>query len=239
MSGLPDAPVAGGRALTFTVESASGFRPRTVRVSSCVIAGWTGRDPAALEHHIAELEALGIKRPATTPIFYRVAASRLTTDTVIEAVGGASSGEVEPFVLQDDGRLWVGVGSDHTDREVETYGITVSKQLCDKPVAPVLWPHDEVVAHWDQIVLRSFAVTGGRRELYQEGRLGAMLDPASLIARYAPGGRLEEGTLMFGGTFAAVGGIRPAEWFEFEMQDPVLGRAIQHAYAVTTLPIAG
>lgn len=228
-----------GCALELTFESRSSRETRNASVSQCVIAGWTGRDRAALEHHILELEGLGIKRPASTPIFYRVAARRLTTDPVLEAVGAASSGEVESFVLQHGGELWVGVGSDHTDREVETYGITVSKQLCDKPIAPVVWPHAEVAGHWDRILLRSYAVTAGRRELYQEGALAAMLDPAALIERYAPGGRLDEGTLMFGGTFAAIGGIRPADRFEFEIEDPVLGRSIRHGYDVVVLPIAG
>src|SRR5215470_20332233 len=53
-------------------------------IEQAVIAGWTGRDQAAVEKHIAELAVLGVKRPATTPIFYRVAASRLTTDDSIE-----------------------------------------------------------------------------------------------------------------------------------------------------------
>jgi hypothetical protein len=228
-----------GRTLTFSLQSRNGTEERAVTVAACVVAGWTGRDQAALEHHIAELEAMGVKRPASTPIFYRVAAARLTTDAVIEVVGEASSGEVEPVVLQLGDGLWVGVGSDHTDREAETVGVTISKQLCDKPIAPVLWPHAEVAGHWDRLVLRSFAVSAGKRELYQEGALAAMLDPPALIGRYSPDGRLAEGTLMFGGTFAAKGGIRPAERFEFEIEDPVLGRTIRHGYAIATLPVAG
>ena len=34
------------------------------------------------------------------------------------------------------GRIFVGLGSDHTDRKVEAYSVTVSKQMCDKPMAP-------------------------------------------------------------------------------------------------------
>jgi hypothetical protein len=44
---------------------------------------------------------------------------------------------------------------------------------------------------------------------------------------------------MFGGTFAAKGGIRPASRFEFELEDPVLKRSIRHAYDVITLPVWG
>ena len=38
---------------------------------------------------------------------------------------------------------------------------------------------------------------------------------------------------------AAIGGIRPAERFEVELEDPVLGRTLRHAYAVDALPVAG
>ena len=48
------------------------------------------------------------------------------------------------------GRIFVGTGSDHTDRKVESYSVTVSKQMCDKPIAPVLWDLDDVIGHWDQ-----------------------------------------------------------------------------------------
>jgi len=73
-----------------------------------------------------------------------VSASRLTTDETIEAVGESSGGEVEFVLLQHAGKLWVGTGSDHTDREVEKFGVTVSKQMCDKPIAPVFWAYDDV-----------------------------------------------------------------------------------------------
>jgi hypothetical protein len=204
-----------------------------------VIAGWTGRDPAAVEKHIQELEELGVKRPATTPIFYRVSAARLTTEATIEAIGEASGGEVEFVLLQHDGRLWVGAGSDHTDREVEKYGITVSKQMCEKPIAPLFWAYDDVAPHWDRLVLRSRVVENGKRTVYQEGGVTAMMDPAALIARHTSSGRLPEGTLMFCGTLAARGGVRPTGEFAFEFEDPVLGRKIAHAYRVRTLPILG
>jgi hypothetical protein len=38
-------------------------------------------------------------------------------------------------LLASGGKTYVTVGSDHTDRKVETYGVTVSKQMCDKPIA--------------------------------------------------------------------------------------------------------
>jgi hypothetical protein len=224
--------------LSLTLQDRSGTRSAEVAVSDVVVAGWTGRDAAAVEKHIRELEALGVKRPATTPIFYRVAASRLTIADSIEAVGESSGGEVEFVLLQHAGRMWVGAGSDHTDREVEKYGVTVSKQMCDKPVAPRFWAFDEVAPHWDRLMLRAHVTEGGRCLLYQEGPVAAMLDPRTLIARMGRG-PLPDGTVMFGGTLAAHGGVRATTEFAFEMQDPVLDRKIAHAYHVRTLPILG
>ncbi|HEX9463257.1 MAG TPA: DUF2848 domain-containing protein [Alphaproteobacteria bacterium] len=227
------------RTLSLSLQDKDGAPRRDVAIEHAVIAGWTGRDDAAVEKHIKELEELGVKRPATTPIFYRVSAARLTTDEVVEATGTQSSGEVEFVLLQTDGRLWVGVGSDHTDREVETYGVTVSKQMCDKPVAAVFWPYDSVAAHWDRLVLRSHIPENGKSVVYQEGPVAGMLDPRTLISRYTASGRLAERTLMFCGTHAVRGGIRPAERFDFELEDPVLGRKIRHGYAIRPLPVLG
>ncbi len=217
----------------------SSPRPLEVAINEVVVAGWTGRDAAAVEKHIRELEALGVKRPASTPIFYRVSAARITTGDLIEAVGENSGGEVEFVLLQHNGRLWVGAGSDHTDREVEKYGVTVSKQMCEKPIASTFWAFDEVAAHWDRLLLRSFVVEGGKRASYQDGSVAAMIDPRDLIKRYTGDGRLPEGMLMFCGTLAAHGGVRPTGEFAFELEDPVLGRKIAHAYRVRMLPILG
>jgi hypothetical protein len=209
-------------------------------VKKTVVAGWTSRDVEAMEKHIHELEEIGVPRPASTPMYYRVGASRITTAGKIQAAGGNSSGEVEFIMVNIDGKLWIGVGSDHTDRKVETYNITVSKQMCDKPVASVLWPWEELADHWDSLMLRSRVVIGGQSELYQDGRVASMRPPLELIERYvADGGEFAAGTVMFGGTLAAMGGIRPADSFEFEIIDAMLDRRISHAYDIEALPIVG
>ena len=224
----------------FTIETHQGRSGHRLAIRDLVVAGWTGRDKAKMEKHIVELEALGVKRPATTPVFYSVSAARLTAATDIQATGSASSGEVETIVIHDGEQVWVGLASDHTDREVETYGITVSKQMCDKPCAPVLWPMAELEEHWDQLILRAFIRENGARVLYQEGPVSGMLKPDDLIDRYrALGGRFGPGTAMLCGTHAAIGGVRPSTNFEMELEDPVLSRHIRHAYEVETLPVAG
>lgn len=207
------------------------------QVNRLVIAGWTGRNVVALEAHIRELEALGVARPKSTPIFYRVASSLLTIADSIDVIGNDSTGEIE-FVLYafHDG-LWIGVGSDHTDRKAETLGVTLSKQMCAKPVSPKIWRYDDVAPHWDRLVLRSFVHQGANRRLYQEGPVTTMRAPEELIRLHSGSEALPRGTAMFCGTVAVHGAIEAGEAFEMELEDPVLERKLTHVYQITKLPI--
>lgn len=211
--------------------------PREIK--HLVIAGWTGRNVEALEKHILELEALGVKRPKSTPIFYRVSADLLTTKPSIEVLGTGSTGEVEFVLFSLADGLWVGLGSDHTDRKAETIGVSLSKQMCAKPIAATAWRYDDVRAHWDQLMLRSDVRRGGERQLYQEGFVASMRTPDELIKLYTRDATLPVGTAMFCGTLAVHGNITFADRFEMELNDPVLGRTISHAYTISTLPDEG
>lgn len=226
--------------LTFEAETSNGTRQLDVVIDSLVIAGWTGRDPAAVEQHIAELAALGVPRPARTPMFYHVSNHLLTQSQDIQLMGGDSSGEAE-IVLLDlaDGR-WVGVGSDHTDRVAEAHGVTLAKQVCAKPVAGKIWPYDEVRGHWDELIVRSYAWRNGKRRLYQEGKAGALHSPEALLETLArEGGRARGNLALFLGTYAAIDGVRPADRFDFELEDPVLGRRITGTSTFEELAVAG
>jgi hypothetical protein len=209
----------------------------SVEIGDLVIAGWTGRDVAALNHHIEELRALGVMPPSKVPIYYRVGAHLLTQAPNVQVLGEDSSGEVEPVLVAAAGRLWVTIGADHTDRKVESYGIAVSKQMCAKPIGTVAWRFEEVEPHWDRLMLRSFIEEGGRRVLYQEGPLAKIREPRGLIGGWRGDPRLPEGAAMFLGTMPAIGAIRSSPNFEMELEDPVLGRKLAHGYHVQSLPI--
>jgi Protein of unknown function (DUF2848) len=221
--------------LSFRRCSLKGNDQVDVVPATLIVAGWTGRDEAALRHHIEELAAIGVPRPSSMPVFYRNSASNLTQADAIEVLGPDTSGEIEPVIVSLADGLWLGLGSDHTDRKAETSGIALSKQLCPKPLGRALWPLVEVADHWDQLLLRSFATIEGRRQKYQEGHLSAMRPPADLIERY--GKELARHTVMYCGTFAAIDGIRPASRFEMEMEDPVLGRTMAAAYDIRVMPV--
>ena len=212
---------------------------RTAAIDRLIVAGWTGRDLDAVEQHIAELAAVGVRRPATVPCFYRLGANLLTHAPAIDVAGCHSSGEVEVVLVSLAEGLYVGVGSDHTDRRVETYGVTVSKQMCPKPVSRELWAFGDIESHWDDLVLRSWVTRQGTRELYQEGPVTRMLAADDLIGRYlGRRGALPVGTAMYCGTLTVNGAIGGGERFEIELEDPRLKRTLHHAYAARCLEMA-
>jgi hypothetical protein len=206
-------------------------------VDHLVLAGWAGRNLAAVEAHIRELETLGTPRPTRTPVFYRVAASLLTSNDSIEVVGTETSGEVEFVLVRRDDGLWIGLGSDHTDRALERTNVALAKQICAKVVAPTLWRLVDLLSHWDDIALRSWTFRDGRREPYQDGTVAAILPPLELLAKYADFAEpIVVGGAMFSGTIATIHEIAPADEFEMELHDPLLNRRINHRYRIVTLP---
>ncbi len=217
-----------------------GSQPRQVAVefNTVIVAGWAGRDMAAIEHHIEELAAIGVPRPSSVPLYYRIAANQLTQDETVQALGEESSGEVETFVFAADGEMYVSIASDHTDRKLETYSVAMSKQVCVKPVARSAWRLADVADYWDELVIRSYIVENGVEVLYQEGPLASLRTPRDLIAGYTGGAAtLPEGAGMTCGTVGAIGGIRPSVDFTMELHDPRRQRSLRHRYHVETLPV--
>ena len=205
-----------------------------IAITTLVIAGWAGRDAAAVQHHIDELAALGVQPPRETPLFYRVGASLLTTDAMIEVAGNGSTGEAEAVLIFHAGEMLVGVGSDHTDRLAEAAGVTWSKQMCPKPVTAAVWRYADVAAHWDRLELSSRVLQDGVWRDYQRGAMTGLRHPDDLLARYPIG----DGAAMFCGTVPAIAPIKFADRFEARLADPVLGRELVCAYSITALPLA-
>lgn len=224
-------------ALRFAV---AGHGTIELQPKQLVIAGWTGRDRAAIEHHIDELAAIGVPRPSSVPLYYRVAASLLTQGERIEVLGAGSSGEVEPVLLRAQGRWWLTVGSDHTDRDAERAGVALSKQLCAKPIAAQAWLWDALAARADGIGLRSEIFEHGRWVRYQEGSLASIRPLIDLVAGLPADVPVADGLVLFCGTLGALPdatgrGVRPAERMRLQLID---GAAVlSHEYASVALPL--
>ena len=204
-----------------------------------VVAGWTGRDAASVNAHIEELAALGIQPPSQTPLFYLVASDRLTQQDVVTVVGRNTSGEAEAVLVWQPDGICIGVGSDHTDRDSERYGVAIAKQLCPKVVGRHFWSFRDVTRCWDQLILRSFRESEGSTSLYQEGPLSAVLHPDELMERYGRTGygQLQTGSVMFCGTVPTLAGVARADALTVELHDPATGSVLRHRYRVQELPV--
>ncbi|MEQ1935421.1 MAG: DUF2848 family protein, partial [Fimbriimonadaceae bacterium] len=144
--------------------------------------------------------------------------------------------EAEGVVYVCESGTWVGVGSDHTDRKLESVGVTLSKQACAKPVSLEVWPMEEIASHWDEIRLESRLADGG---IYQGDSVAKLRKPQELLSLYATHvGTVQAGTVMFCGTMPVHGEIRYGADLTLRLFDPVLRRAITHSYSVEELPIA-
>jgi hypothetical protein len=223
-------------------SGASRVHELTVPPTELVIAGWTGRDSAAIMHHIEELQAIGVPRPSAVPLYYRASAQQLTQDGDLEMLGDQTSGEAEPVLFKAQGEWWLSVGSDHTDRQVEAYSVAVSKQMCAKPVARTAWRWRDVVDHQDQIEMGSEIFEQGQWVSYQKGTLALIRTLNSLRDGHWPSQNVADGSFMFCGTFAAIANaqgasIRPAVRTRLWLRDPVLNLQQTHEYAVRVLPV--
>jgi hypothetical protein len=225
--------------LTFQIETTEGVDQLLFATSHLVLAGWVGRDREALEAHIRELEAIGVPRPAATPVFYRVSSSLLTQEPNVQVLGREATGEAEVVLFRKDSKYWVTIGSDITDRQAETVGIALSKQMCPKPIADMAWPLVDVLNHWDQLILRSWIEEDGQRVLYQEGPVASMIEPWKLLSTHEADGAIGDDLMMFCGTLSIHGKIRWSDKFFVDLEDPKRGKKMSFSYALTALPVIG
>lgn len=196
-----------------------------------IVAGYTGRDMAAVQHHIDELAAIGVAPPPEIPMFYPVDAELF--DSCGEHPGSVNltSGEIEPLYIRHNGRFYLGIGSDHTDRDLETKDIGASKRACPKPVAAQVVALDGLGSLClDGCTARSWA--DGRP--YQEGTLDGIRTPADIVELLLERTDIgDQDFLCLGGTLPLLDGkfIDGTEW-RLELAFPD-GTTLEHTYKMT------
>ncbi|UCE31309.1 MAG: DUF2848 family protein [Burkholderiales bacterium] len=218
-----------------TVQDAAGERPESFTVSRMYNLGSATRMAETARPHQDEVARAGVRIALDVPAprIYPIDSVMLTTGDEVGAQGTRSSGEVEIVLVQTD-RLYVGVGSDHTDRELERASIPWSKQVCANVLAPRLWVWDEVAPHWDSCRLRS-SVDG---RPYQDVGVDAFIAPPDVLAvlRERVLRLPSDGFVVFCGTIVALAKeLGFGEHWIFELEDPVLARTISHGYRVVRL----
>jgi 4-hydroxyphenylacetate 3-monooxygenase len=195
-----------------------------------VIAGYTGRGRARVQCHIDELAELGVAAPESVPAFYDVPVELLTLGSEITVASAESSGEVEPVLVHTAAGWYIGIGSDHTARDVERDSIPASKACCGKPLGGEVLPLDRVEASWAELRLRSYS----DHEPYQDAPLAEILPARDILATYLDhSGATADGLVMFLGTVPVPGGgFRYGATFTGELADRT-GPLLTVSYKIT------
>jgi len=221
----------------FIVEEKAGNREITYDMRGAILCGYTGRDHSAVQTHIEELKKEGVEPPPSVPTFYPKPPQSMVLEGDIQVEGQETSGEIEYVLLMDGNSIYVTVGSDHTDRELERINILKSKQVSPAVLSKNLWNYKEIKDNWDQIQIRSWVLMEGKRTLYQDSTLGTILPPEELIrsVQQRVKGSLEAIAIFSGTPPLLTEKIVFTDRFEGELLDPVLNRKITIGYSIHTL----
>lgn len=207
-------------------------------VDKMVNAGFTGRNQEEVRHHLDELAAKGIEVPEKTPVLYPVIPDTLTAETRIEVYGDQTAGEIE-YVLfvKNENQVYVGIGSDHTDRKLEELDIPRSKQICPNLMAPVVWDLNEVSGHWDDLIMECTVRKDNDSIVYQKGNLGLLMSPDELLTLVSKRvqGPVSNMAIFSGTVKMLTDDFVFADTFSGLLSDPVLNRSIEFSYRIDPL----
>ncbi len=198
--------------------------------------GFAGRNQKAVWAHIKELEKIGVAPPKNTPTYYPLPLDMLIFDNEIEVLDTGNSAEIEYVLLFAKEEIYVALGSDHTDRDLETVSIPKSKLVYPNIISRQVWRYRDLIDYWDQIEIRCW-LGEGKETLYQDATLGAIMNPEQFMEQLKElvDGDLE-GLVFFSGTVAALTeGIAYSNFISGEMVDPVKGNKLEISYSVNPI----
>ena len=222
--------------LTFTVQAGGKETPLSLNYERVFAIGYAGRNLEKTMEHIKELERdLGVPAPKKIPTIFQCGNYVLTQEKDLVFVGEKTCGEVEYVIVLKDGKIYIGLGSDHTDRELEAQSVPKAKQICAKPICPMLWDYEEVKDHWDDIALNSWQTVDGEEVPYQQGKLADILPVETILKELNERVGGIDNCVIFSGTVPVLNGFRYGSNFRYEMADAVLGRKLTSDYNVSAI----
>ena len=218
----------------------SGVGSLSFNVRRVVNAGYVGRNQDAVRQHIEELQREGVAPPPAVPMLFPLSCATLTTADRIETIEEETSGEVEFVLLVHDARIYVGIGSDHTDRRLERTDLIKSKQACPNVLGRSVWDYEDVRRHWDQLQIQSWVRSSatGPWTPYQSATADTILSASDIVelVRQRLCDRALDGMVIFSGTVPTLGGkVTYGAGFRCALVDPILQRSLDCAYEVRQL----
>jgi hypothetical protein len=226
--------------LELTLVGGTSSSPLQFDVKRMVNAGYVGRDVKAVKAHIEELSREGVPAPPSVPMIFPVLSHNITTEDHIEVIGGRTSGEAEFVLLLDGKDVFVGVGSDHTDRDVERDSIVMSKQVCHNVLSAEVWRYEDVKESWDDLIIQGWVRPADAEEwlLYQKAPLRTIISASDLISLVKPAIKdgQSDGLVIFSGTVPIVTNeMIFGSAFRAELIDGKAARSLRCEYRVVIL----
>ena len=185
----------------------------------------------------------------TNPSIFHISRYLLTQAPDFEVQGPLTGGEAEVVAIRSGEDLFISVGSDQCDRELDALFPDKPKQMCPHPIATTAWPYGEVAEHWDSLRIYSQVVVGTHTVRLQDCELSELVDleylstmdtvrsladPMFLYCGAAPFLASVEETVEQAGlpkeTAKGVG-----DEFHVRLHDPVLDRTIEHQFSAVPL----
>ena len=207
----------------------------SLRIERMYNFGSATRDPDAAFAHQEEVAKSGIYIASDVPAprIYPIGLHALGTDSSVFVQSAQTSGEVE-IVIHVGDKIHVGIGSDHTDRALETVSIPGSKQACVNHLAPVFWAWDEIADTWDDCIMRSWVDD----RLYQEVGVNKFLSPPDILrilkerVRNLP----SKSYMVYCGTYVSVDkALGYGNEWRYQLAAPQLNRQIDARYDVVDI----
>lgn len=217
--------------MDFKIVIKNGESVISADIKNLMVVGFSGKDVEKTMEHIHELEKEGVKCPSEVPVPYQCDPQIVTRKEIIDVIGPKTSGEAEYLILCHEGKFYIGIGSDHTDREMEAVSIHKSKQVCLKPCSVEFWDYEEVKDHLPQLRLISTQVVDGKEIDYQNGVAGDLLPFDVIIEKVQKEVPLED-CLIYTGTVPLLNGFRFGKQFSARLVDDQLGRELSLTYKI-------